>query len=125
MNTRLLYPPANHERLRPEELPIDDRHKFLLWSSYACVEWPVELMAAAFHAQTALDGCYAVDPANVPKFVKAYKEWHALAEDEKLKAMHQVQRESDRRDMFRRDASNVVRNGWRPTRHVAGFSGYT
>lgn len=103
---RIALPPtANSERVRPEDMPTDPA-TFQRWGGYACVEWPKELMARAYNAHV-MQTCYYHVGA-IEMFRRDYEAWWLLSETEKEMLMNHDQRVSDRRQMYRREASEVA-----------------
>lgn len=97
--------PENYERPAPHEIPSDLK-RFMAWSHFACVEWPSELMIAAYHAIEAMKGAtWRPNPsADIAEFKAMYAQWWALSEYEKIALMHDCQARSPSRDYYRRQA---------------------
>lgn len=96
----------DNSRIVPEAVPHDPR-RFWLWGSFACVEWPRELIIEAFLAWEDLS--YRKDSAKLLRFLQNYEEWWTSPEGEKLRRMDPCQADSPARTHHLSQAREAAR----------------
>ena len=101
-------------RVVPARVPRD-ASGFAAWQSFACVEWPPELMIEAFLAWEAMHLRNENATEMFKGFLRSYENWLELPEGSKLHQMMECQADSTSRIYYlsraRLNAAVPVTNG--------------